>query len=106
MAIYADLERPLGKGTRKLELITATGPAADVSIAAGAGADISISISPEVGTVENAGVILISGLPSNLGVGNMVAIATAVTLHVINPTAAAITVTAGSVTVRVLIIGY
>jgi len=106
MPVLANLLKPRGLGKRKLEILEATGPAADVSVTAGAGADVAISISPALGTVEYAGVIHISGLPTNIGAGDVEATATSITLHAVNPTAASITVTANSVTVRVLAIGY
>jgi len=106
VTVKANLIPARGKGTRKIEILTATGPAAAVSVGAGAGADVSISISPELSVVEDVGIMSISGLPTNIGCGNIATSATAVTLHATNPTAAAITVGAGSVTVKVLIIGY
>jgi len=106
MTIIGNIPRPLGRGTRKLERLTATGPALDVSVPAGAGADVEISISPELKNVEDVGIRSISGLPANIAVGNIATSATVVTLHAVNPTAAAITVTAGSVTVKVEVEGY
>jgi len=106
MTVVGNIPRPLGRGTRKLERLTATGPAADVSVPATGGADVAISISPEIKTVEDVGVQSISGLPANIAVGNIATSATSVTLHAVNPTATAITVSAGSVTVKVEVEGY
>jgi len=106
MAVLAKLLKPRGLAARKLEILDATGPAADVAVAAGAGADVSISISPDLANVEEVGVLEIRGLPANIGVGNVATSATSITLHAVNPTAASITVTAGSVRVKALIIGY
>jgi len=105
MAILAKLLKPRGLAARKLEIFDAKGPAAGVSVAAGAGADVSISISPALKNVDEVGVLAISGLPANIGVGNVATSATSITLHAINPTAAAITVSADSVTVKVIVIG-
>jgi len=105
MTIIANLPKPLGKGTRKLEVITATGPAVDVSVGAGATADIEIAISPELASVEEVQVESISDLPANILASQIGFSATAVDLRAVNPTAAAITITAGSLTIRALIIG-
>ena len=106
MPIIGNITPARGRGTRKVEIVSATGPASDVSVGAAAGADVAISISPELATKEYLGIMSISGLTTNIGCGNIAITATAVTLHAINPTAAAITVAAGSVTVNVLVIGY
>jgi len=106
VTIYANLPRPRGRGLRKEEIISGTGPAAAVSVGAGAGADVAISISPALAIVDEVLIGSISGLPANIGVGNIVTTSTSVTLHAINPTAAAITIGAGTVTVKVRVIGY
>jgi len=106
MAVIANLARGLGKGTRKIEVITATGPAADVSVGAGVTANLDISISPELGNVEEVIVESISGLPDNILANQIGFSTTAVTLRAVNPTAAAITITANSLTIRAVVIGY
>jgi len=106
MPIIASLVKKYGEGVRKVEVLTATGPAADVSVGAGATADFSISISPELGTIEEVIVDRITGLPANILASQIDFTATSVTLRAVNPTAAAITITAGAITIRVVIIGH
>jgi len=107
MPVIANLLKPRGLGKRKLEILTATGPAADVTIAAGAAGDIAISISPELATKELVGCVSLGNLPdAELNLLGFKTSATAVTLRVYNPTTAGITVSAGSIEVKVLVIGY
>ena len=108
MAVIANLPKPFGRGQKKLEIVTGTGPSSDVAVGAGAGADVAIPLSPSLSNVSHAGVIQISGLPNNIGVGNVTVApdGSSVTLHCVNPTAADITVTADSVTVTVLVVGH
>jgi len=105
MTVIANLTRAAGKGTRKVEVITATGPAAAVSVAAASTADVSIPISPTLSNIDEVVVDSISGLPSNILASQIGYSATSVTLRAVNPTAAAISIGAGSLTIRVVIIG-
>jgi len=106
MPVIADLEKPKGTGDLKLEVLTATGPAVDVSVGATSTVEFEISISPELDTVLDAVIDIVTGLPANILVSQVGYSATAITLRAVNPTAAAITITAGSLTIRVLIVGY
>jgi len=106
MAVIANLARGLGKGTRKIEVITATGPEALVSVGAGATADITIPISSELSEVEDVIVDSISGLPANILAGQIGFASDSVTLRAVNPTAGAIDIAADSLTIRAVVIGY
>jgi len=107
MAVIGQLEKALGTGEQKVNLISATGPAVDVSVAAGAAADVSISISiAPLTSFTHAYIKRIAGLPDGICLVGFNVTATEVVLRVFNPTTAAITVTAGSVTVELGVIGY
>lgn len=88
----------------KLALVTATGPSANVSVGAGASANVDLSISFDTRIIEALGIAGVSGLPSGVVIQGIEFPSTStVRLVVFNPTAAAITVTANSVSARVLV---
>jgi len=106
MPVIGNIPRPKSRAVRKVEVGSATGPAADVSVGAGSTADFSISISPVLKVVDSLKVTKVSGLPANINVSQIDFSATSITLRATNPTAAAITITAGSLTVTYEIIGH
>jgi len=96
-----------GELSKFLQLGSATGPAADVSIAAGATGTIDISVTfPISFDITPTGFVAgFSALPAGLEVIGLETTAESTTgmtvrITVNNPTAAAITVTAGSVTAK------
>jgi len=106
MSVVGQLERPRGIGKYKVSHGSATGPAADVSVAATSAADISITISIGFTNLERGGIERITGLPDGVVLVGFSMSATAITIRVYNTTAGAITVTAGSITVSFVAIGY
>jgi hypothetical protein len=91
-------------GGYKLALVNATGPSAAVSVAAGASAnvDLAVAASP-VKVLAMLGLCSVSGLPSGVVLaGVSYPDANTVRLTVFNPTGAAVTVSANSVTATVL----
>lgn len=104
--IVGELPKARGMGTRKVEIGTATGPRAAVSVAAASTADFSITISPELKNVDAVVVIAVSGLPANISVSQIGFSGTSVTLRAVNPTASAISIAAGSLTITYLVIGW
>jgi hypothetical protein len=104
--IIGNLPKAKGKGVRKVEINTATGPSATVSVAAASTADFTISISPELKNVDAVVVIKVSGLPANVSVSQIDFSSTSVTLRAVNPTASAISIAAGSLTITYLAIGW
>jgi hypothetical protein len=105
MTIIGNLPKAKGKGLRKVEVGSARGPAADVSVGAASTADFTISISPELESVDSLVVTGVSGLPANVLVSQIGFTATSITLRAVNPTTAAITISAGSLTVTYELIG-
>jgi len=105
MTVIAALTKAKGRGVRKVEVLTATGPAADVSVGAGATADFDIAISPELKPLDSATANKVSGLPANILVSQIDFSDTAITFRAVNPTAAAITITAKSLTISVEAVG-
>jgi hypothetical protein len=105
VAILGNLPKARGRALRKVEVGSATGPAADVSVAAASTADFTISISPELKSVDSLKVTKVSGLPANVLAAQVDWSATSVTLRAVNPTAAAITIAANSLTVTYELIG-
>ncbi len=105
MTVIGDLPKARGRGTRKIEIGSATGPAAAVSVAAASTADISIAIAPELKNVDSLKVTKIAGLPANILASQIDWSATSVTLRVVNPTTAAISIAAGSITITYELIG-
>ncbi len=108
MAVIGNLPKAKGKAARKVEVIEATGPSSDVSISAQSGADVVIPLSPSLPNPEYAALLEVSGLPGGVAVGNITFAGdfSSVTLHAVNATAGSVTVSANSVTVKVLVIGY
>jgi hypothetical protein len=104
--IVGELPKARGMGTRKVEIGTATGPSAAVSVAAASTADFSITISPELKNVDAVVVIAVSGLPANVSVSQIGFSGTSVTLRALNPTGSAISIAAGSLTITYLVIGW
>lgn len=104
--IVGELPKARGMGTRKVEIGTATGPSAAISVAAASTADFTITISPELKNVDSVKVTKISGLPANVLAVQVDWSATSVTLRVVNPTASAITIAAGSITITYELIGW
>jgi hypothetical protein len=104
--IIGNLPKAKGKGVRKVEVGTATGPASAVSVPAGSTADFTISISSELENVDSVKVTKISGLPANVLAVQVDWSATSVTLRAVNPTASAITIAAGSITITYELIGW
>jgi hypothetical protein len=105
VAILGNLPKARGRALRKVEVGSATGPAAAVSVAAASAADFTVSISPELKSVDSLKVTRISGLPANILVSQVDWSATSITLRAVNPTASAITIAANSVTVTYELIG-
>jgi hypothetical protein len=103
--IIGNLPKAKGRGVRKVEVGSATGPASAVSVDAASTADFTISISPELKSVDSLKVTKVSGLPANVLVSQIDFSATSITLRAVNPTASAITIAAGSLTVSYEIIG-
>jgi len=93
---------------KKLVVATATGPASDTTVAAGAAADLSLSYArTTLARVEEArGVRRIAGLPDGVVLVGFEAKADGVTVRVYNATGADVTVSAGSVTTEVELLGY
>jgi hypothetical protein len=104
--IIGNLPKAKGKGVRKVEVGTATGPSTAVSVDATSTADFTISISPELKNVDAVVVIAVSGLPANILVSQIGFSATSVTLRAVNPTASAISIAAGSLTITYLVVGW
>ena len=88
----------------KLVLADATGPSADVSVAAGASANVDLAVAAGPAKVlAILGLQSVSGLPSGVVLaGVSYPDVNTVRLTVFNPTSAAITVSANSVTATVL----
>ena len=90
----------------KVEVLSASGPSSDTSVAATSAADIDLTIS--LGKVkkilDHLAVTQISGLPDGVVLaGYSFPSETTLRLRVYNPTSADITVTAGSVSAEVLV---
>jgi len=82
-----------------------TGPGSDVSVAAGSTANLTFNIASESPRdIQYAGVESISGLPADILIQSITFDKTAktLTIRVYNKSTAAITIAAGSVTVRVV----
>ena len=82
-----------------------TGPSADVSVAAGGTNTVTLSIASEVPrNIQYAGVESISGTPSGLYISDISFDKTnkTVTITFYNPGTATVTITANSLTVRVV----
>jgi len=89
----------------KLVAITATGPAADVSVGATAAADVDISIPVRTLSriLENLALVSLTGIPDGVVlVGFSFPDVGTLRIRVFNTTGAAITITAGSITATVL----
>lgn len=106
MAIRASLPRPLGVANPVLETVSATGPAANVSVAAGGTANVDITITSQLSSLMSGAVSRVTGLPTGVAIAGLQVVDTS-TLRIVayNPTAAAVTVTANSVTAEALLIG-
>jgi len=105
MAVIAGLLKARGRGIRKVEVLTAKGPAADTSVGATATADFDIAISPELTNLVSAMAVEVSGLPANILVSQIGFSDKAISFRAVNPTAAAITITANSVSITVEAVG-
>ena len=88
---------------------TATGPASNTTVTAGASATITLTYTSMGGVkniVEVVGIVSVSGLPDGIAIEGITAGMDNVTLKVRNTTGGDITITSGSVTVAVRVIGY
>jgi len=104
------LERVYGSNVARIVEATATGPASDVDVAAGTAVDIVLTATD--GDISGAGVAMIEsigGLPDGLAIaGVSISLAqgsATVTIRVYNPTSSTVTVTAKSVTAKIVVIG-
>jgi hypothetical protein len=88
----------------KLVTASAVGPASDVSVAAGATANIDLAVSANPANVkELVAIATVAGLPTGLAIAGISFIGTStVRIVVFNPTTAAVSVAANSVTATVL----
>jgi hypothetical protein len=106
MTVIGSLTKSRGKALNKIVLETATGPSADVAVAAASTADVSISIPSELKhDIQSIQTVKIAGLPANLSVSQINFSSTAITLRATNPTAADITIAANSLTVTYVAVG-
>jgi len=95
------------KSGHKIEKISVTGPSSDVTVTSGAANDVTIPISPSrIKVKEVIGVAKIDGVPDGLAIAGVVPSTSQVVLRLFNPTASDVTVTAGSITVEVSVLGY
>jgi len=90
----------------KIEKISTTGPSADVTVTAGAASNVTISISPSIKAKEVIGVAKIDGVPDGVVLARVVPSTSQVVLRLFNPTASDVTVSAGSITIEVFVLGY
>lgn len=84
---------------------TATGPAANVTVAAGGTADVVINVAgPVARAAEELAVKSITGLPAGLYISNITVDAAnkTITLSVVNPGTSDITVSADSIALEVI----
>jgi len=88
----------------KLVTASAKGPASDVSVAAGATANIDLAVSANPASIkELIALATVAGLPTGLAIAGISFIGTTtVRIVVFNPTAAAVSVAANSVTATIL----
>jgi len=90
---------------KKLAVLTAKGPASDTSIASGADANIGLAVQPGIqsNVINVLAIREITGLPGGVVLeGISVVSPTTIRITVRNTTAAAVTVSANSVTATVL----
>jgi len=102
MPVIGQLIKAMGKVGYKVKDGAATGPDTDTVVATGAAGDVAISISEP--KLYKAAIAKISGLPAGVVLAGFEISDTAITLHCFNPTAADVTVTAGSVSVEYIAI--
>lgn len=108
MSVLGRIVPPLKAGSihrRRGIVEDLTAPDSDVSVPAGGTATVTVSIASEVPRdVAYAGVESVSGLPSDVYIADISVDKTAktLTLTLYNPTTADITVSAGSLTIRVV----
>jgi hypothetical protein len=106
MPVIGNIPKARGRGVRKVELGSATGPGSDVSVGAGSVVEFSVAVSPTLRNVDSVKTVRVSGLPANILVSQVDFSPTSITFRAVNPTASAITIAANSLTVTFEAIGY
>jgi len=113
LTVAGALIKALGRRGVKAEYASATGPSADVSVGTGAAANIDVSVSLSGGAFLTTPTIVllteVSGLPDGVVLAgwsfpSKSTSSITVRLRVYNPTSADITVSADSVTVKIVAI--
>jgi len=92
---------------KKISLLTFTGPSADTSVDATSSGTVAIPISSQnIRIVDVIGIAQISGLPDGVVLVGFAKSGSNINLTVYNTTGSAVTVSAGSVTVKALVEGF
>jgi len=90
----------------KIEKVSGTGPASNITVTAGSASDIAIPITSNIRPLAVLAVAKIDGVTDGLVPVRVVPGTSSVTVRLFNPTAGDLTQNANTLTIEVLVIGY